>query len=100
MGRAGRILAVGFEWDAVKAESNARKHGLRFDDAAVVFDDWVLAIPDTSTAQDVRWLGLGRLGSLVVVVVYTEPRPEIIRVISMRKALKHEERKYWESYPV
>lgn len=28
-----------FEWDEAKAESNARKHGIRFEDAARVFDD-------------------------------------------------------------
>ncbi len=28
-----------FEWDANKAKSNLRKHGVRFEDAVLVFDD-------------------------------------------------------------
>ncbi|WP_448310818.1 BrnT family toxin, partial [Pantoea sp. PGP6] len=28
-----------FEWDSVKAETNFRKHGIRFEEAALVFDD-------------------------------------------------------------
>lgn len=28
-----------FEWDEAKAESNFRKHGIRFSDASRVFDD-------------------------------------------------------------
>ncbi|WP_143141869.1 BrnT family toxin, partial [Xylella fastidiosa] len=28
-----------FEWDDKKAESNFRKHGIRFDEAALAFDD-------------------------------------------------------------
>ena len=28
-----------FEWDAVKAESNLRKHGVGFEEARLVFDD-------------------------------------------------------------
>jgi uncharacterized DUF497 family protein len=28
-----------FEWDSNKAKSNLQKHGIRFEDAALVFDD-------------------------------------------------------------
>ncbi|MDR2604138.1 MAG: BrnT family toxin, partial [Desulfovibrio sp.] len=28
-----------FEWDDEKSESNFRKHGIRFEEAAFVFDD-------------------------------------------------------------
>ena len=30
---------VWFEWDDVKANTNERKHGVRFDDAMLVFSD-------------------------------------------------------------
>jgi uncharacterized DUF497 family protein len=30
---------VRFEWDEAKAKSNARKHGVRFEDAMLVFSD-------------------------------------------------------------
>jgi uncharacterized DUF497 family protein len=30
---------VRFEWDEANAKSNARKHGVRFEDAMLVFSD-------------------------------------------------------------
>lgn len=32
-------MPMEFEWDANKAKSNLRKHGVRFEDAVLVFDD-------------------------------------------------------------
>jgi hypothetical protein len=37
-----------------------------------------------------RWQGVGLLRGEVVVVIFTQPKPDIIRVISLRKAKKHE----------
>ncbi|QUJ06778.1 BrnT family toxin [Salmonella enterica subsp. enterica] len=37
--QSGKLYADGFEWDANKAKSNLRKHGVRFEDAVLVFDD-------------------------------------------------------------
>jgi uncharacterized DUF497 family protein len=37
-----------------------------------------------------RWVGIGWLKDVLVVVVFTEPDEQIIRVISARKAAKHE----------
>lgn len=43
------------------------------------------------------WIGLGNLRGIVVVVVYTESgeEAESVRIISMRKAKKHE-REFYE----
>ena len=41
-----------------------------------------------------RWIGIGMLTSRVVVVVYTEPDDDSIRIISLGKALSHERRRY------
>jgi hypothetical protein len=41
-----------------------------------------------------RWIGIGILKTLLAVVVFTEPKPETIRIISARKATQHEERIY------
>jgi hypothetical protein len=35
----GQEIDVGFEWDPVKAQSNALKHDVTFDQAATVFLD-------------------------------------------------------------
>lgn len=32
-------MPMEFEWDANKAASNLRKHGIRFEEAVLVFDD-------------------------------------------------------------
>ena len=34
-----KYMPMEFEWDANKAQSNLRKHGVRFEDAVLVFDD-------------------------------------------------------------
>ncbi|WP_373690529.1 hypothetical protein [Desmonostoc muscorum] len=39
-------------------------------------------------------MGIGLLDGRVVVVVYTEPDEEILRIISLRKALSHERKRY------
>jgi len=44
-----------------------------------------------------RLVGIGLLDGRVVVVVYTEPDEETIRIISLRKSLSHK-RKYYEQY--
>ncbi len=44
-----------------------------------------------------RWIGIRMLDGRVVVVVYTEPDQETIRIISLRKALSYE-RKHYEQY--
>jgi uncharacterized protein len=39
-------------------------------------------------------VGTGLLYDRIVVVVYIEPDPQTIRVISLRKALSHERKRY------
>ena len=44
-----------------------------------------------------RFIGIGFLKNFVVVVVYTEPEEETIRIISLRKALRHERKQFEET---
>jgi hypothetical protein len=44
-----------------------------------------------------RFIGIGFLKNFVVVVVYTELEEETIRIISLRKALKHERKQFEET---
>jgi len=41
-----------------------------------------------------RWIGIGLLRGIPVVIVFTEPKEDTIRVISARKATKQEQRIY------
>ena len=83
-----------FEWDPDKAASNLRKHGVRFAEAATVFeDDAALTMPDDYPDEE-RFLALG-VGSLgkVLVVIYAV-RADRIRIISERKATRREREQY------
>ena len=88
-----------FEWDERKNQLNIEKHGLDFADTHKVFDGPMLIRLDTryEYGED-RWVGIGLLNHLVVVVVYTErEQGETVRIISMRKALRYERRRFEES---
>lgn len=89
-----------FEWDPGKAASNARKHGVTFEEAATAFaDDFGLVIPDPDhSAEEDRFILLGLSGAarhLVVVHAFRESEG-VIRIISARKATRAERRQYEE----
>lgn len=80
-----------FEWDEQKNEANVRKHGFDFADAWEIFEAPMLTSPDTREDYDEeRWVGIGFLKERIVVIVFTERDDNVIRIISLRKALKHE----------
>jgi uncharacterized DUF497 family protein len=90
------VKPPGFEWDAGKARSNLRKHGIDFADVPPVFeDDRAVTMPDDLTAVDERrFLTLGCDGrGRVLVVAYTW-RGSAIRIVSARKATPRERREY------
>lgn len=85
-----------FEWDETKAASNASKHGVSFEEAATVFGDplaYTFADPDHSIGEE-RMLTIGvSQVSRVLLVVHTEVI-DAIRIISARKATRHERQIY------
>lgn len=91
-----------FEWDPEKNRENIRKHGLDFADAWQIFDSPIPMLTEEDTKEDYgedRYLGIGFLKNFVVVVViYTEQAEDTIRIISLRKALKHERKRFEETY--
>jgi len=87
-----------FEWDERKNEVNISKHGFDFADAYRIFDlPMAVELDERDSYDEDRWIGTGMLDGRVVVVVYTESNEEIIRIISLRKALSNE-RKNYEQY--
>jgi uncharacterized DUF497 family protein len=91
-----------FEWEETKARSNARKHGVRFEDAMLVFaDPYALAEQDRMEDGELRWQTLGLAGGIVLLLVAhtvrNEREDEIIRIISARKATKRERKRYVEN---
>jgi uncharacterized DUF497 family protein len=75
-----------FEWDSAKAAANARKHGVRFEEAATAFDD-VHAIDAPDRFVEGRFVLLGRgARDRVLFVVHAVRSHDRIRIISARKA--------------
>lgn len=89
-----------FEWDPRKAATNLHKHGVGFEQATKVFSDpLALSIYDEEHSEtEERWITLGRTetGTLVVVHTHREinDNETLIRIISARKATKHEQQQY------
>ncbi len=84
-----------FEWDKHKNQTNIQKHGLDFADAWEMFSTPMLvAIDDREDYGEDRWIGIGYLRTIVAVVVYVEREEDVIRLISLRKALSHERAEY------
>jgi uncharacterized DUF497 family protein len=86
---------VRFEWDEAKRRANLRKHGIEFADAVSVFDDLRAMTIEDRDHDEQRFvtLGVDAFGRILV-VVYTYPEQETIRLISARKAEPHERRQY------
>ncbi|MFE1744774.1 BrnT family toxin [Coleofasciculus sp. H7-2] len=86
---------MNFEWDKDKNEANITKHGLDFVDAPRIFNlPLRISLDEREDYREDRLIGLGMLDGRVVVVVYTEPDDQTIRIISLRKALPHERKRY------
>ena len=85
---------MSFQWDDRKAMVNIVKIGIDFADVIGVFDDedalWQL--DEHSQEERHLILGLDLIGR-VVVVVFTF-RGQMIRLISARKASRHEQYQY------
>lgn len=87
-----------FEWDEGKNRINIRKHGIDFSDAIDVFNHPVLtALDSREDYGEERWVALGLMKAMMAVVVYVECNGPVIRIISARKATKHEAKRYEQS---
>jgi uncharacterized protein len=88
---------VQYEWDEGKAAANLRKHGVDFLDAiAAVEDPERIEEIDTRFAYDeerVQVIGISQTRILFVVVAFF--REDLCRVISARKATRHEQDRYY-----
>ena len=93
-------MALAFEWDSRKARSNLRKHGITFVEAASVFADPLARIfddPDHSV-EEPREIIIGRSGKgKLLLVCFSEPFEEQIRIISARRVTKLEQHDYEEN---
>jgi uncharacterized DUF497 family protein len=90
-----------FKWNEYKAETNERKHGVTFEEAATVFKDVNARFygDDEHSGDENHFILLGysvitRL--LVVCHCYRGEDDSVIRIISARKATQQERQRYEE----
>jgi len=85
---------VRFTWDKRKAAANERKHGVSFEEASSAFEDKLGAYyPDLLHANRFILIGYSKSQRLLY-VVHAEVKVDVIRIISARKATKHEKTRY------
>ncbi|MDQ2098315.1 MAG: BrnT family toxin [Tychonema bourrellyi B0820] len=84
-----------FEWDEAKNLENIRKHEIDFADVPAMFDgEMLIELDDRFDYGEDRWFGIGFLGSGIAVVVWTERQNNVIRIISARRANRHEQKRF------
>ncbi len=84
-----------FEWDEAKNLENIRKHEIDFADVLSMFDgEMLIELDDRFDYGEDRWIGIGFLGFGIAVIVWTERRKDIIRIISARRANRHEQKRF------
>ncbi|MDP2755084.1 MAG: BrnT family toxin [Nitrospirota bacterium] len=93
---------ISFEWDEGKRALNKKKHGISFEEAQTVFVDenaLLLHDPDHSQEED-RFILLGLSSKLRILVVCHcyRKNDEVIRIISVRKATRSEQKQYWKRW--
>lgn len=92
-----RLQGVEFEWDENKARTNVQKHGITFEEATEVFFDPFYQTGNASTDYEQREFILGySLAQRILLVVYVE-RGDRTRIISARRATRHERKSYEEA---
>lgn len=88
---------AGCIWDEAKRESNLKKHGLDFVDAATIFEDRFLVERNDTRREygEMRVQATGFGQGKLMFVVYTR-RGDLRRLISARLANRNERQRYEE----
>ena len=86
-----------YEWDQGKAAENLRKHGVDFTDAIAALED-TNRLEEIDTRSDygeerIQVIGMARGDVLFVIVTLRDQN--ICRIISARKATRHEQDRYY-----
>lgn len=96
-------MEYNFEWDIEKAKRNIKKHRVKFEDVATVLNDpRAVSIYDKDHSEnEERWVTMGlSFNGILLIVHHTYKQVDnmtaVIRIISSRKATKHEEKQYEE----
>jgi uncharacterized protein len=91
-------MTIGFKWDSRKAASNLRRHGVPFEEAVGVFADPLARIfaDEDHAIEERREIIIGHsMRERLLLVAFTQ-QEATIRIISARKATRHERKDYEE----
>lgn len=82
-----------FEYDPDKSRANKAKHGIDFDEAQILWTDPELLEIRARTEDEPRFIVIGKIADTYWSGVITY-RDDVIRIISVRRSRKEEERLY------
>jgi uncharacterized DUF497 family protein len=85
---------MNYQWDLKRAETNRKKHGIRFSDAVSVFSDERMITIEDDDPDEQRFVAVGMDAFGRILVVVYSWRSEEIRIVSARRATKRERRQY------
>ena len=80
---------MGFEFDIRKSSANKIKHGIDFNQAQALWDDPNYIEVPAKTADEARFLVIGKISGAYWSAVVTH-REDSIRIISVRRSRKEE----------
>ena len=86
-----------FEWDDAKRDRTLQDRGLDFRDVVEIFDAPHVVIPARSETEP-RFAAIGMHRGHVIAVFFT-PRGDAIRIITARRARRHERDHYHAHVP-
>jgi uncharacterized DUF497 family protein len=84
---------MSFEYDPAKSAANKDKHGIDFEEAQAMWNDPPMLDIRARHAYEARTVSIGMIGGRHWAAVWTD-RGGIVRIISVRRARKEEERLY------
>ena len=91
-----------YEWDEAKAATNFAKHGITFTAAARALEDphKIEILDDRFDYNEDRIQSLCMDRGKVLFVVTVMPDENVCRIISARKATRHEQERYFQGRPL
>ena len=97
---SGTTLPVDYEWDEAKSLANRRKHGVDFADAIEALEDpsRIEEIDERFEYGEERTQVIGMAQGDVLFVIVTLRSETICRIISARRATRHEEDRYYAGH--
>ncbi|MBX9820492.1 BrnT family toxin [Afipia birgiae] len=82
------------EWDETERRFNIEKHGIDFLDAPEVMNDpGQYTYRSKHPEYEARYVTVGKIKGVIVAIIFT-PRGQNLRIISARRARKHERERY------